>query len=371
MNIRNIIFWTHLAAGLTASVFILTISVTGALMAFEPQIVGFAERKLRFVEVKGAAERLSPALIVEGASGFKGGKAATGLTLNAEPNAAAVVSFGKEGGLFVNPYTGEGLGGISKTHQFMHWVEDVHRFLGSREKGKWLMNASALIFLCMIPTGLFLWWPKKWDKKTLSGILWFMPRTSGKARDFNWHNVIGLWCSPTLLVIASTGAIIAYTWANDLLYRAAGTEPPLAKKEAPYGKKEKPAVVPAGEFDLYVKAAAEKVPGWRQLSIRMPQKSDGPVNVSIQGPKGESPDFFRSQLSLDPVTGAEKKWEPVSGLSKGRVWRVWARYLHTGEALGWFGQLLAFITAIGGAMLVWTGMALSWRRFFWKKTPLK
>jgi uncharacterized iron-regulated membrane protein len=40
------------------------------------------------------------------------------------------------------------------------------------------------------------------------------------------------------------------------------------------------------------------------------------------------------------------------------------RFLHTGEALGWPGKLLAALASLGGAFLVWTGFALAWRRFF-------
>jgi uncharacterized iron-regulated membrane protein len=38
--------------------------------------------------------------------------------------------------------------------------------------------------------------------------------------------------------------------------------------------------------------------------------------------------------------------------------------LHTGEAVGWLGQLVAGIASLGGGVLVFTGLALSFRRFF-------
>ena len=41
---------------------------------------------------------------------------------------------------------------------------------------------------------------------------------------------------------------------------------------------------------------------------------------------------------------------------------MWLRFLHTGEALGWPGQLVAGIASLGGVMLVWTGLALAVRR---------
>ncbi|MEI9892584.1 MAG: hypothetical protein WDN28_01340 [Chthoniobacter sp.] len=37
---------------------------------------------------------------------------------------------------------------------------------------------------------------------------------------------------PLLLIITLTGVIMSYAWANDLLYRLTGNEPPPIKKEA-------------------------------------------------------------------------------------------------------------------------------------------
>jgi uncharacterized iron-regulated membrane protein len=42
--------------------------------------------------------------------------------------------------------------------------------------------------------------------------------------------------------------------------------------------------------------------------------------------------------------------------------RTWMRFIHTGEAFGFIGQAIAGIASLGGAVLVWTGLALSWRR---------
>ena len=39
------------------------------------------------------------------------------------------------------------------------------------------------------------------------------------------------------------------------------------------------------------------------------------------------------------------------------------RFAHTGEVLGIPGQTIAGVVSAGGAVLVWTGFALAWRRF--------
>jgi uncharacterized iron-regulated membrane protein len=98
------------------------------------------------------------------------------------------------------------------------------------------------------------------------------------------------------------------------------------------------------------------------ISARLPQRPDGPITFFIQEPTGWHP-APRSQLVLDPTTGDVLRWEPYAGQNLGRRLRAWVRPLHTGEAAGPVGQAVAMIASAGGAGLVWTGVALAWRRF--------
>ncbi|MEO6993608.1 MAG: PepSY-associated TM helix domain-containing protein, partial [Lacunisphaera sp.] len=57
-------------------------------------------------------------------------------------------------------------------------------------------------------------------------------------------------------------------------------------------------------------------------------------------------------------------------LPTSRQIRTWTRFLHTGQAVGWIGQLIAGLACLGGCVLAYTGFALAWRRFFGqKKSP--
>jgi sulfite reductase (NADPH) flavoprotein alpha-component len=101
---------------------------------------------------------------------------------------------------------------------------------------------------------------------------------------------------------------------------------------------------------------------------RLPPGRDGPVTASIQGPDAFHP-FQRSQLTLNRATGAVVKWEPYANNSTGRKLRTWVRALHTGEAFGFAGQTVAGIASLGGCFLVWTGLAMAWRRIrSWRRT---
>lgn len=68
-------------------------------------------------------------------------------------------------------------------------------------------------------------------------------------------------------------------------------------------------------------------------------------------------------MSLDPFTAQPLRTETYADFNSGRKVRTWLRFLHTGEALGWMGQLVAALASLGAVFLVYTGYALSWRRF--------
>jgi len=382
VSVRPVVFWLHLLVGMTAGTVIAFMSVTGVLLAFEPQITEWLERDRRIVVPPAGAARLPLETLVARAREARPDVRPSIVTLRSDPAAALVVSFGRDGGaLFVDPYRGTVLGGFSRVHDFLHEVVEWHRWLGAREVGRPITGAANLGFLGLVSLGVFLWWPRRWTAAGLRQVTRFDLSLRGRARNFNWHNVIGIWCAPVLFVITLTGLVTSYQWANDLLYRLTGSEPPppaaAEARPAPTGgrggrpaegraREQRPARTaegraPAGLDALWARAERQ-VPGWVLISQRVPARPDGPVTFVIQEPTGWHP-TPRSQLTLDSITAEVVRWEPFADQRLGRRLRSWVRPLHTGEAGGAAGQAVALIASGGGAVLVWTGLSLAWRRY--------
>lgn len=379
-KIRKTFFWIHLIVGLAAGLVVLNLAVTGMILAFETQIQDWAEKDRRFVAVPENGARLNLEEIVERAKAAMPGKKVSAVTVKSDPAASAMVGFGREGGsVYVNPYNGETLGGDSKVHHFMHWVEDWHRWFGKKEFGKPITGAATLVFMFLALSGLYLWWPKSWNLSALKSVTLFGKGLSGRARDWNWHNVFGIWSLLLILVTATTGAIMSYDWASNLLYRATGNEPPVFNRvpeppqAPPQAASQVPATPPAKQVstptesemaslsDLF--AAAQKVePVWVSISLRMPQKPGGPVNATVQIPHGWHP-YPRTLVTLNARTAEVTKADLFSKQNMGVRLRVWVKPVHTGEAGGLIGQILMFLASGGAVMLVWTGVSLSLRRY--------
>jgi uncharacterized iron-regulated membrane protein len=428
---RSIFFWMHLAAGLIAGISIGIMCFTGTVIAFEDEIVEWSERDARQVAVPAAGTaRQSLAELQQKLREAQPEFRAMAVTLQNDPAAAINFSAGREGGYYANPYTGEFRQPAStKTHDFMHLMVDWHRFLGrageQRPIGKAINGACNLAFAFLALSGLYLWMPRTWSWRGVKAIALFNWKISGKARDFNWHNSIGLWSAPILIVLTLTAVPISYRWGSNLVYRLVGEEPPV---QGGPGAQAAPAVEikrPTPEsrplaYDAIITRVQQDFPRWKTISLRSgtPQRaaapqgganaqppaqsaarvegssqpregaadagpraegrrSEGggaggarapqPLTVTIREP-GAWPRTATTTLTLNPFTGEVLKREGFADFSTGRQLRTWTRFLHTGQALGWPGQLVAGLACLGGCFLVYTGFALSWRRFFGKKS---
>ncbi|HEX2229333.1 MAG TPA: PepSY domain-containing protein [Candidatus Binatia bacterium] len=376
--LHKVIFWSHLLAGIIGGVVIFIMSATGFILMYEHQLVEWAERDVREITApSAAARRLGLDDLVARAHAQNPDARPTGVVLRNEPTASVAVGFGRDGATYVNPYTGEVLGKGSKLDAWFHDVIDWHRWLGAegdgRATGRAITGISNLAFFWLAITGVYLWWPRSWHWRGLKPSLVFNPRLRGKARDWNWHNVIGFWSSGVLVVLTLTAVVMSYPWANDLLYTLAGSEPPpRTQGSSPIAQAQGRGAIEAGErkplasFDAFRERAEQQAPGWVMMMMRLPTRSDGPITILIQEPS--APHIFaRSQLQLDRSTAELIKWEPYADASVGRKLRVWVRGLHTGEALGFLGQTVAGLASLGGCFLVWTGLAMAWRRFRYRK----
>ncbi len=378
MNVRQILFWFHLICGCTVGIVILSMAVTGTILAFEPQILNYAERGEKVVVVPADAQKLKLDDLVSKVSASKPDGKITAISVFADPASSMTVNLGREDMVYVNPYTGEILGKESKVSKFMHSVEEWHRWFGKKEFGKPITGFSVVVFFFIVVSGIYLWWPKSFSFPGIKNIIFFNPRVQGRARDWNWHNTIGFWCCLILLITTITGTIMAHQWATNLLYRATGNEPPPVQNKDGYrGEKRKVAgelkdELPIASFESFYAAAQKQMPNWYSINIRLPQKADGPVTVNIleSEPSHIKP---RSQLTLDAQTATITKWEPFAEQNMGKKLRSWVKPLHTGQIAGIFGQTVMLVGALGAIMLVWTGFALAAARFagFRERAKLK
>lgn len=380
--IRKTLFWLHLIAGVVSGLAIAVMCFTGTLLAFEKELVAWSERDARLIAAPApGTPRLGLDQLQARLRSAQPEARPASLTLQNDPHAAVAFAAGRAGTFYVNPYTGEVQQPKSTaTADFMRTLLVWHRYLGfsgetTRPRGKLINGVCTIAFCVLALTGLYLWMPRAWSWRAVQPVIWFRQNTTTRARDFNWHNTIGFWCAPFLIVLTLTALPISFRWAGNLLYTLTGTPlpasgpqssgapPPAAEISAP------PAGTTPVSLDALAAAAQNELPRWQTLTLRFPAAGTKQSASIAVRERASWPRTALTTLQFDPFTGQLLRRDGYAELNAARQVRAWTRYLHTGEALGPMAQFLAGLACLGGCFLVYTGLALSWRRFFLRGAP--
>ncbi len=397
---RKVLFWLHLVAGVIAGLVILIMSVTGVLLTYEKQMIAWFD--LRSLPVIQGGKTLSVETLLEKAR-EKQKKFPSSITFQPDSSKPVQLSFGREI-IYQDPTNGELLGaGDLQVRSFFRSVTDWHRWLAatdsSRPTGKAITGYSNLAFLFIVLSGAYLWLPRVWTKVSVRAITLFRGGLSGKARDFNWHNVIGIWSLIPLVFIVASGCVISFPWASNLVYTMTGTpvpSPPASSQKAggepekkkhgeknsasksgngsvsvnPSGGSGRPGALPSPPENLslaglntLMEKASRYSDGWRTVSLRLPPSDDAPVSFAIDHGYAGQPQK-KLTLVYDRQSTEIKSQESYDDLNTGRKARTWLRFVHTGEFYGMPGQTVAGIASAGAVVLTYTGIALSLRRLF-------
>jgi uncharacterized iron-regulated membrane protein len=360
---RKALFWIHLTAGCTAGLVVLMMSVTGVLLTYEQQIVAWAENQTRSTP---GAKRLSPEELLAKLR-ESGQPAPAALSLRAGATDPVEVTFGRDRIFYIDAYSGSVLGQpAQRTRAFFRGVTEWHRWFAaqgtSRATARAITGACNLAFLLLAISGLYLWLPRRWTWQHVKPVVFFRRRLHGRARNFNWHNVIGVWCSVPLAAITISGAVMSYPWANNLVYRLTGSEAPkLPQRSERLTDRSDVGPIDTTGMDVAWERAVQTVQAWRVITLRMPNSAKAPWTFNIEGSHRGRPDL-RSTLVIDRNTFNVIRHETFDTFNAGRRARSWLRFIHTGEAGGVAGQTIAGLASAGGCVLVWTGISLALRR---------
>ena len=375
MSLRRTIFWIHLTVGVTAAAVVLMMAVTGVLLTYEAQLNRWALRGYLADPDLQVGAPLTVDQLIPRVADPEGVREVSSVALKRDPREPAGVRLDDGATVYVDRYTGELLGdGNTRLRRLLRSVMYVHRWFGLQGEyriiGRTLTATANLGFLFLVLSGAYLWWPSTHSRAAWRQVLWFRRGLSGRARNFNWHSVIGFWSAVPLAIIIASGATISYRWAGNLVYRLAGEAPPAqtAGQRPEPATEDDPAVptdpaLPTVELQAIAARAVAETPDWQTVTVRLPVAASDPVAVGVDRGTGRQPSKTEDLL-FDRATGELVGRAGYPAFSRGQKIRRWLRFAHTGEVYGVVGQSIAGVVSLGVAVMVWTGLAMSWRRFF-------
>ncbi len=372
MAFRQAIFWSHLVVGVGVGLFVFIMSLTGVLLTYEHKIIHWVE-DFQSVDIDDSRNRLSvdklASIAIEKSSRAK----LMLLGVDRREDAPVTVYLLGETRLDIHPYSGELLDSQAATVEFiMHAIVSIHRSLatGRNGLGHTLMAASNLVLLFLIVSGLYLWFPRVLKWPFLKMNLVFAKRyPTAKARDFNWHHVFGFWCLVPLFLVVLTGVIISYPWANRILYDAYGETAP-AQEGPPFlsgaSLQGETASLPEGKQLASLQSAFNAAKGhddtWTSIRLLMPVQTQAPqVRLLVNTGNGILPEQ-RTTLVYDRVQETIASVQRYEDMTNAQQARMFVRFLHTGEQFGFIGSTIAGLASLAACFLVYTGIALSYRR---------
>ena len=374
---RKVIFRLHLSVAVAAGLFIATMAVTGAVIACEDAVMSLAERR-RSVAVPEGTRRLPPTDLLSAAEAWRAGAGipftATSIEYRSRPGSTVQVHAGRNRRVFVDPWTGEVVGGgFPFLDGFFEGVRGWHRWLGASgggvRRGRAVTGAANAAFLFLLLTGPLLWIPRRITRKSLRENLVLRLRLRGPARRLNWHYVVGIWSVLPLMVISATAAVMSYPAVGDRVYAVVGAVMPggggvgerAAQGAGPNtgeGRGDRVALDGDGGLAGALAAAAARRPGWRSIVLAVPRPGDAQIRVEVRTGRAGQP-RKASVVMVDRGSGAVLSVKSFRDETPGHRAQEFLRYAHTGEYWGLVGQVLAGIFALATVVMVWTGFSVA------------
>ncbi len=370
MGFKKMVFWAHLIVAIPASVFILIMAVTGVALTYQAQLIESAAQRNNIVAVSSTPAMSLDALLA--GSGVKPKGNNPSLVLNSDPTIPVRISMGREGNVLLNPYTGAVIEDqAAGRRSFFGLMNRLHTNLNSSgdSAGGFLIKASNAIFLFLAISGVYLWLPGVYRWVQFRARMLFKgDYANSKARDYNWHHVFSFWAFIPLFVITLTGVVISYDVVNKALFAMYGEQVP----ERPEGPGGAPGANVAdmprahgASFDAIVATAKAQLSNWQTLTV--PLASRGDTLTVVSGLKSEVFIPPQQRLVLNKSDASVVELGKIMGAggverTPAVIARIWVRFAHTGEQYGVIGQTIAGLTSLAICFLVYTGLALAYRR---------
>jgi uncharacterized iron-regulated membrane protein len=344
---KGFVFLIHRVAGLASGLFILLMSLSGAVLVFHkeletiqyPAIVAegnqptvsidscysHLQKEYPYAQITDCevAEKTNrPFLFTIYDSSYKNGREALRV--------------------YIHPQTGVLLKVTGAKANFLSWLAVLHRSFQLGKKGEWLLGFFALLFLISIVTGTILY------RRNIWAVFSF------KKRVFKWanlHQVIGVWALLFNLMIAITGFWMQrYVFKKDF-YITDNYTPVL--KTSP---------VLFYSLDSSVKKLKEKFPDFTGYVIYFAQSKKG--KTAIYGSQLTN-SFIHSEKYADVIfldsAGQVARTAFVNEISSAARYDIINSQIHYGKYGGWPVKILYCLLGLTGGALSITGFLL-WKR---------
>lgn len=354
--LKSTLLRLHAWLGITAGLVIAVVGSTGAMMAFEPQILRLLNPGVLEITPEPGQALLSPQALYAAIQQAEPQRPVQALTVSGQADRPAQVVFSsptkpKGEAVWVQPYTGVLLP-EPRGEEAFETIEDIHRRLLADDVGKAITGVSAFVLIFMSLSGLYLRWQRR--PRGVGGWLGYRRGLSGRAWRFQLHSVAGTWLFLLFIFSAGTGLSWSYDWYKAGIYRALSVDMPKKPQPGPQ------TVLASADFDQQMATV------WPRFQAELPRYDSATIQlaslasdaIKIEYLAENSPHIrAKNTITLSPAGELlthkrfqDKPW----GEQMTAAWKM----LHTGQYWGWSGQLMMMLSSLSLLAFAWLGISL-------------
>lgn len=343
---KKFLLTTHLVVGLCAALVLIVLSLSGALIAFEPELNRAMHPELTRVAVTGPPMNLDvmKKVVEQQTPGWK-------VVRFYLPDQAGLATYlrlrntatKRQRHIYANPYTGAVLGSTEDGADLLIRIHDLHvNFLTGNVKGRpgsMVVMAGTWALLVLSLTGIVLWFPRR--------VFRFQPGVAAPRLNRDLHLSLGFWTSLAMFGFAVTGVGLHYQTGKllGLLNRPENSAATVGR---------------GNSIEAIMQSAREALPGAAIPRILLPEKSGDPVFVYMRFPEDHTP-AGRSFATFEPKTGnllsvGSSRTAPVMQAALVRF----TREIHTGTLFGVPSRILVVLLSLALCVLAVTGPMIWW-----------
>lgn len=364
MTFRKAVVNIHLWLGLVSGLLVFIVAITGCIYAFQKEIQDLTQ-PYRYVQEQ-PDEFLPPSVLKAAAESRLPDKHLHAVQYLGRERAALVIFYSYEPEyyylIYVNPYTAEVLNITNMSRNFFQFILDGHFYLWlPPEIGQPIVASATLVFVVMLVSGIFLWWPrKKKDTKQRFTIKW---NARWRRVNFDLHNVLGFYVWTFALIFALTGLVWGFQWFASGWYAAAGGEKSLQYIE-PLSDTTRLAADDVPAIDKVFALMRREYPDAKTIEVHLPETKASTIGANANA--DDETYWMLDYRYYDQYTLEEMSVDHIYGRfpeAKAADKLIRMNYdIHTGAILGLPGKFLAFFASLIIASLPVTGTCIWWGR---------
>jgi uncharacterized iron-regulated membrane protein len=235
---------------------------------------------------------------------------------------------------------------------FISAAADLHQTLFAGDTGKRILGVSGIFLLVSIVMGIVLAWParlRQW--KTV-----LAPRAPrpGVARRYAWHRAAGLWLAVPAMLFLAAGVLL--TFESPLEHMLGLDAEPAELAAVP--KIEGEPIAPERAIAL----ALQRLPRSELGGAVFPTADSPWYRVRLHQPAEMRRVYGMTVVYLAGVDGRILRVEDAVAAPKRLAFMNSLYPVHTGQAMGWIGRVLALVVALWLSTMLVLGFGLWLKR---------